>query len=162
MGSLLGKQTVGIIGYGRIGRMVVSLLRVFCTKVIVYDKYYVSEGDIQSVSLEHLFKESDKVSLHMPNSVENHHFINSDNLDLMKKDALLINISRVGLIDEDVLLLALESGKIGGAAFDCFENEPYNGPLQIIAHIGSFTKESRLMQEAEACVESMKGLDQRA
>lgn len=164
MGSLISKQTIGIIGYGRIGRMVTSLLLAFGARVIVHDKYYIPEGEIRSVSLVELLKESDIVSLHMPYTSENHHFINSDNLRLMKKDALLINIARGGLIDEDSLFLALESGRLGGAALDCFEHEPYQGSLincsnvQITAHMGSYAKESRSMQEAEACIELMKGL----
>ena len=82
----------------------------------------------------------------------------------MKKGSLLINIARGGLVDELALLSEIESGRLGGAAFDCFENEPYNGPLtkcptvQISAHMGSYAKQSRLMQEAEACLELMKGL----
>ena len=83
---------------------------------------------------------------------------------MIEKGALLINIARGGLIDEDSLFLALESGHLGGAALDCFENEPYQGSLincsnvQITAHMGSYAKESRSMQEAEACIELMKGL----
>jgi len=82
----------------------------------------------------------------------------------MKKGTLLVNIARGGLVDEQALFTALNEGKIGGAALDCFENEPYNGPLisckniQMTAHMGSYAKEGREMQEAEACVELMKGL----
>ena len=164
MGSLISKQTIGIIGYGRIGKMVAGLLLNFGAKVIVHDKFYVQEGNVQSVSLEELLKASDIVSLHLPYSSGNHHFINSNNLKLMKQGSLLINIARGGLVDEKALLSEIESGRIGGAAFDCFEIEPYNGPLakcpnvQISAHMGSYAKESRLMQEAEACIELMKGL----
>lgn len=164
MGSLISKQTIGIIGYGRIGKMVASLLLNFGAKVIVHDSFYVQEGDVQSVSLEELLKQSDVVSLHIPYTPENHHFINSNNIHLMKKGSLLINIARGGLVEENALLLEIESGRIGGAAIDCFENEPYNGPLakcstvQISAHMGSYAKESRSMQEAEACEELMRGL----
>lgn len=164
MGSLISEQTIGIIGYGRIGKMVATFLLNFGAKVIVHDKFYVQEGDVQSVSLEKLLKESDIVSLHLPYNSENHHFINSSNLKLMKKGSLLINVARGGLVDEEALFFEIESGRMGGAAFDCFENEPYNGPLikcptvQISAHMGSYAKQSRLMQEAEACVELMKGL----
>jgi D-3-phosphoglycerate dehydrogenase / 2-oxoglutarate reductase len=164
MGSLIYKQTIGIIGYGRIGKMVASLLLNFGVKIIVHDKFYVQEGNVQSVSLEELLKESDIVSLHLPYSSENHHFINSNNLKWMKQGSLLINIARGGLVDEKALLSEIENGRIGGAAFDCFEIEPYIGPLkncptvQISAHMGSYAKESRSMQEAEACVELMKGL----
>ena len=164
MGSLISEQTIGIIGYGRIGKMVAGLLLNFGAKVVVHDMFYVQEGDVQSVSLEELLKESNIVSLHLPYSSENHHFINSSNLKLMKKGSLLINIARGGLVDEEALLSQIESGRLGGAAFDCFEIEPYNGPLtkcpsvQFTAHMGSYAKESRLMQEAEACVNLMKGL----
>ena len=164
MGSLISEQTIGLIGYGRIGKMVASLLLNFGAKVIVHDKFYVEESHTKSVSLQELLKESDIVSLHLPYNSENHHFINSSNLKLMKKGSLLINIARGGLVDELALLSEIESGRLGGAALDCFEIEPYNGPLtkcpnvQISAHMGSYAKESRSMQETEACVGLLKGL----
>jgi len=164
MGALMCKQTVGIIGYGRIGKIVANMLVNFGSKVIVHDKCYIQEGDIQSVSLKELLNQSDIVSLHLPYSSENHHFINSNNLKWMKKGALFINVARGGLVDESALLDEIESGRIGGAALDCFENEPYEGPLskctkvQISPHMGSYSKESRSIQESEASEQLMKGL----
>lgn len=166
MGSVLSKQTVGIIGYGRIGRMVAKYLIALGARVIIYDKYTVFEPTVESVSYGTLLSESDIISLHIPYSPQSHHMINSDSLALMKDGALLVNIARGGLIDEEALYSALKSGKIGGAALDCFESEPYNGPLldcvnvQVSAHMGSYAKESRIMQEVEACRALMIGLRQ--
>jgi D-3-phosphoglycerate dehydrogenase len=111
-----------------------------------------------------LIRESDVISLHLPYSENTHHLIGKDQFNAMKKGALLVNIARGGLIDEKALFSALNEGRIGGAALDCFEEEPYSGPLtkcqniQMTAHMGSYAKEGRAMQEAEACVELMKGL----
>jgi D-3-phosphoglycerate dehydrogenase len=165
MGSLLAKQTVGIIGYGRIGMLVSELLSVFGCRIIVYDPIltFIDKG-YELVSFDMLIRESDVISLHLPYSENTHHLIGKDQFNAMKKGALLVNIARGGLIDEKALFSALNEGRIGGAALDCFEEEPYSGPLtkcqniQMTAHMGSYAKEGRAMQEAEACVELMKGL----
>ena len=164
MGSLLSRQTVGLIGFGRIGKMVKGLLEAFGTEVIFYDKYYKSDGQLESLSLNELLSLSDIVSVHVPYDTETHHIINADSIRLMKPGAVLINVARGGLIDEKALLEALKSGKLSGAALDCFETEPYDGPLtklknvQISAHMGSYAKEARSMMETEACKWLMEGL----
>ena len=164
MGSLLSRQTVGLIGFGRIGKMVKGLLEAFGTEVIFYDKYYKSDGQLESLSLNELLTLSDIVSVHVPYDTETHHIINADSIRLMKPGAVLINVARGGLIDEKALLEALKSGKLSGAALDCFETEPYDGPLtklknvQISAHMGSYAKEARSMMETEACKWLMEGL----
>ncbi len=164
MGSLLSEQTVGIIGFGRIGRMVAKLLSSFGAKILVHDDYITAESDVSLVSLKELLAQSDIISLHIPYNSENHHLVDSNFLSGMKKGALIVNIARGGLIDENALAAALQSQHIGGAALDCFEIEPYSGPLtgfsnvQLTAHMGSYAKESRSMQESEACDELMKGM----
>lgn len=165
MGRLLAKQTVGVIGFGRIGRMVSELLAGFGCRIIVFDPYSVSVVDhVTPVSLDELLLNSDIVTLHLPYMPQTHHLINQTRIDLMKPSALLINVARGGLIDENALLKALEAKKIGGAALDCFEEEPYNGPLlslnniQTTAHMGSYAKEARSMMEAEACKVMVNGL----
>lgn len=164
MGSLLNCQRVGLIGYGRIGKMVKSLLEAFGTQVIIYDKYYESDGISNSVTLDELLAASDIVSLHVPYSSDTHHIINAESIKKMKQGAVLINVARGGLIDEEALLEALKSEKLSGVALDCFEVEPYDGPLiqskniQISAHMGSYAKEARNLMEAEACRRLMDGL----
>jgi len=161
MGSLLAKQTVGLIGYGRIGRKVGELVRAFGAKVVVHDPI---SAPAESVSLEDLAAAADVVSLHVPYMADNHHLIDAGFLGRMKQGALLLNISRGGLVDEQALLEALNSGHLGGAALDCFETEPYNGPLsghdrvQCTAHMGSYAQEARALMEAEAWDNLVLGL----
>jgi D-3-phosphoglycerate dehydrogenase len=165
MGRLLVKQTVGIIGFGRIGRMVSQLLAGFGCRILVFDPNPVSVVDhVTPVSLDDLLKESDVVTLHLPYMPQTHHLIDQSRLDQMKSNALLINIARGGLIDEAALLETIESKKIGGVALDCFEEEPYSGSLlslpniQATAHMGSYAQEARSMMEAEACTLMVNGL----
>lgn len=165
MGRLLARQTVGIVGFGRIGKMVSELLAGFGCRILVFDPYTVSNLDyVTSVSLEELLQESDVVTLHLPYTKQTHHLINQSRLDQMKPNALLINVARGGLIDENALLKAMEDKKVAGAALDCFEEEPYSGPLlslqnlQATAHMGSYAHEARSMMESEACTLMVKGL----
>jgi D-3-phosphoglycerate dehydrogenase len=108
------------------------------------------------VDAENILKQSDIISLHIPYSETTHHFINSIRISMMKDDAYLINAARGGLVDEHALHKALTSGKLAGAALDCFEEEPYSGNLKTLenvlmtGHIGSYAKESRVMMEMEA------------
>lgn len=165
MGRLLARQTVGIVGFGRIGKMVSELLAGFGCRILVFDPYSVSNLDyVTPVSLEELLRESDVVTLHLPYTQQTHHLINHSRLDQMKPNALLINVARGGLIDENALLKVMEDKKIAGAALDCFEEEPYSGPLlslqnlQATAHMGSYAQEARSMMESEACTLMVNGL----
>ena len=168
MGSLLASQTVGVVGYGRIGRKVSRLLRAFGARVLICDSVPISEEEdgIEVVSLEKLFSSSDIVTLHLPYSAGTHHFINAERLSLMKSTAQLINVSRGGLVDEIALIEVLQAGRLQGAALDCFESEPYAGPLsrcenvQLTAHMGSYAREARAMMEAQACDALVHGLRQ--
>lgn len=167
MGSLLARQTVGVVGYGRIGRLVTLLLQAFGARVLVCDEVAGGDGgDVQHVSLEALLKESDIVTLHVPYSSSTHHLISAERLALMKPGSMLVNVARGGLIDEAALLTALQTGRLAGAALDCFEGEPYSGALlgcenvQMTAHMGSYAKESRAMMEQEACTNLVAGLKQ--
>lgn len=165
MGRLLARQTVGIVGFGRIGKMVSELLIGFGCRILVFDPYPVSIVDyVTLVSLEELLQESDVVTLHLPYMPQTHHLINQSRLDQMKSNALLINVARGGLIDEAALLKTMEDKKIAGAALDCFEEEPYSGPLlslqniQATTHMGSYAQEARSMMESEACTLMVNGL----
>lgn len=165
MGRLLSRQTVGIVGFGRIGKMVAQLLKGFGCSMLVYEPNPVSMVDyVTSVSLDELLQESDLVTLHLPYMSQTHHLIDQSRLDQMKSNALLINVARGGLIDEAALLKTMEVKKIGGVALDCFEEEPYNGPLlslpniQVTAHMGSYALEARSMMESEACTLMVNGL----
>ena len=155
MGSLLETKTVGIVGFGRIGKRVATLISAFGATVIISD-VQVKQSDYPNVELDELCIKSDILSLHLPYSEATHHIINEKQISQMKKGSYIVNISRGGLVDETALLTALKSGHLAGAALDCFEQEPYEGELskletvQITAHMGSYARETRDLMEREA------------
>ena len=120
--ELLGK-TLGIIGYGRIGRKTAEICRTMGMKVITYSRTQ-RYGDVEYVSLKDLLWQSDFISLHCPLTDATRHIIGSGALQVMKPSAFLINTSRGALIDEEALIEALRSGTIAGAALDVQEAEP--------------------------------------
>lgn len=163
MGNLLGAQTVGLIGGGRIGSATMGLLQAFGSEVLVCDPLY--SGDAACcVGIDDLLKSADIVSLHVPYGAATHHLIDAERMARMKRGALLVNTSRGGLVDEAALLDALQRGHLAGAALDTYEQEPYNGPLaamsQVVltAHMGSYAKESRSRMEREAAENLVAGL----
>lgn len=164
MGNLLHGKTVGIIGCGRIGSFLGRLLAPFECTLLGHDPFCSQSAVFQLVSLEELLTRSDIVSLHLPFTDENRHFINAERLGQMKKGAFLINAARGGLVDEEALYLSLSSGNLGGAALDCFEEEPYAGKLKdlgnalLTGHIGSYAKEGRAIMEMQAAENLVRSL----
>jgi len=128
IGHQLSNQVVGIIGFGHIGKDLGMLLSAFGTKVLAYDilnfPEYYEQYNITPVSLEELLKISDIVTLHVPLDDSTRNILSKDKLNLMKTSALLINHARGGLVDELELKLMLKEGRLAGAAFDVFSNEP--------------------------------------
>ncbi len=128
-GQELSEMTVGIIGYGEIGRRVVGLLRAFGCRILVCDPYVqLSAGDlgdgIVQTSLDRLLAESDVVTLHPRVTTETTKIINSESLSLMKRGAYLVNTARGPLVDYPALLVALKSGHLRGAMLETFDIEP--------------------------------------
>lgn len=127
MKELSGK-TVGIIGFGRIGKRLAGLLSGFGCTIIAYDPYPDMEAaaslDTQFVPLDELLSRSDVISLHIPLNDKTRHIINADTISRMKDGVYFVNTSRGGLVDEAALVEALKSGKIAGAGLDVFEKEP--------------------------------------
>ena len=165
MGNLLAKKTVGIIGYGGIGRRVAQLLTAFNARVLAYDTCDVNaEQGVIICDFEQVITQSDIVTLHVPYTSENHHLINDTALNKMKQGAILVNVARGGLVDEKALLAALTAKQISGAALDCFESEPYSGPLTkldhvvLTAHMGAYAMESRQIMEIDAAENLLQGL----
>ena len=164
MGSLLKNKIIGIIGFGRIGQAVTKLVSAFDAKVIAFDTQTISHPSVEQLPLDQLCARSDIISLHVPYSSESHHLINGNTLNRMKPTALLVNVSRGGLIDEDALCEALQNNRIAGAALDCFEVEPYSGPLlkfdnvHVTAHMGSYAHESRKQMEIDASTALVQSL----
>lgn len=166
MGHLLYKKTVGIIGCGRIGKKIADYLKIFECTVIASDQVNFNSEGISFMELDELLLSADIVTLHLPYSKQNHHIINNERISIMKKGAYLVNAARGGLVDENALLEALKSGHLAGAALDCFEKEPYDGPLKdlpnvlLTAHLGSYAKEARLMMETQAARNLIKQLQE--
>lgn len=124
----LNAKTVGIIGGGHIGRLVAERVRAFGAKAIYYDVCRLPAETEKSFGLrfeepDALLAQSDIVTLHLPLTEQTHHFMNAERLARMKKNAILINTARGGLIDEAALLEALREGRLLGAGLDCTEKE---------------------------------------
>ena len=167
---LIYGKTIGIVGLGRIGKVVVKLLEPFNVKILVYEPYpddkFILQYKIKLVPLNNLIAESDIISLHTPLTKETKGMIGKDELRKMKNHALLINTARGGLIDENALAKALENHEIGGAALDVFEKEPYDGKLTefdnviLTPHIGTFTIETRKKMEIQTVENLIKALEE--
>ncbi len=125
--ELLGK-TLGVIGTGSIGGLVVRRAQAFGMKVLGYDPFLAAEAaeklGIELVDLSELWKRSDAVTLHVPLTEQTKNMVGGAQIAQMKPGALLVNCARGGLVDEKALARALKAGKLGGAALDVFEEEP--------------------------------------
>jgi glycerate dehydrogenase len=150
--SELQGKTIGIIGYGELGRAVAEVARCFGMHVLLARRDASDEREGR-IDLNVLLSRADIVSLHCPLSEDNHHMISSAEFAMMKPDAILINTARGGLVDEIALLLALEKKQIAAAALDVLEEEPpsvnnalldYRAENLIITpHIAWTSRESR-------------------
>ena len=120
--------TLGLFGLGAIGRHVAERAQGFGMKVIAYDPYwpeeFAREHGIERADAETIFKNADFISLHLPLMPDTEGFVGEKELGWMKKDAILINTARGGLVDEKALLKALKEGRIYGAGLDAFAHEP--------------------------------------
>ena len=121
----MGQLTAGVLGTGRIGRTTMSILKGFGAKVLGWDPYpNMAAAELcDYVDRDELLKRSDIVFLHCPLTDDNYHVIEENALTMMKQGAFLVNTARGGLVDHTAVLKALESGKLGGFAFDVYENE---------------------------------------
>lgn len=117
-------KTFGVYGYGSIGRKVARIAEAFSMNVIVHSRHEHADCPYPQVSAEEIFKRSDYLSLHCPLNESTAKTINGQTLALMKKDAVIINTARGGLIDEAALANALNEGRIGGACVDALSVEP--------------------------------------
>jgi len=167
MGSLLATKTVGIIGVGRIGSAVAKLAQAFGARVIGFDPVVSSHNSVELLLLDEVLNQADIVSLHVPINDQTHHIVNASAISRMKPGSIVVNVSRGGLIDESALHDALKSQHLSGAALDCFEDEPYSGPLlqipgvHVTAHMGSYARETRDLMEVEASTNLVNGLRKR-
>lgn len=165
-GKRIGKSIIGIIGLGRIGTKVVKLLVPFQPEEILVNDIKDKTGEIPRIrecglNIRHMekqeiYRSADIISLHVPLSSLTRNLINAETLLLFKKDAFLINLARGGIVNEADLYNALQTNGIGGAALDCFQDEPYKGPLTeldnvlLTQHMGSCSFDCRARMELEA------------
>jgi D-3-phosphoglycerate dehydrogenase len=153
--ELLGRR-LGLIGAGRIGREVATRCQSFGMDVIIYDPY-LSEDRAEEIGcrltdLDEVVHTADVISLHVPITDETRGIINRESISMMKAGTYLINASRGGVVVESDLADALESGHLGGAALDVYEEEPLsegsplrNAPrLTLTPHLGASTAEAQV------------------
>jgi D-3-phosphoglycerate dehydrogenase / 2-oxoglutarate reductase len=168
-GRRLSEVTIGIIGIGRIGYKVLQHLQGFGSpKILVNDivpNYNLEkEFNIEWVDKDTIFQYADVVTIHTPLTVQTKDMFKKDQLLSMKKDAVIINTSRGGIINEQDLYEVMQSNHLSGAAIDVFDFEPYNGPLREIerciltAHMGSMSVDCRTRMEIEATEEVVRFL----
>jgi D-3-phosphoglycerate dehydrogenase len=171
-GRRLSEVTVGIIGVGRIGSRVIGRMRGFGTPRLLLNDILpkqdlnqkLPEFKLEWVTKEEIYKEADVICLHLPLTKLTKNMVRREQLLSMKPDAMIINPSRGGIINEDDLYEVMMSGHLGGAAIDVFENEPYNGKLAQIerclltAHMGSMSVDCRTRMEIEATEEAVRFL----
>ena len=153
-GRELFNKTLGIIGFGQIGRIVAERAKGLKMKVIIYDPYIkpdmIEKLDMVPVSFEELLAKSDYITIHTPKTKETQNMMNKKSLNMMKKGAMLINCARGGIVNEDDLYDALSSGHLAGAALDVFSKEP-PGKIPLMElnnfictpHLGASTKEAQ-------------------
>jgi phosphoglycerate dehydrogenase-like enzyme len=133
---VLGGATVGLVGYGRIGRLVRKRLEGFAVEVLVTDPVEPDDPGVTSLPLEELLAASDVVSLHAPLLPSTRGLIGAAELALMRPHAVLVNTARGGLCDESALADALEHGRLRAAALDVFEREPpRSSPLLALPNV---------------------------
>jgi D-3-phosphoglycerate dehydrogenase/(S)-sulfolactate dehydrogenase len=127
-GRELAGKTLGVVGIGNIGSIVVERCRALRMRVIAYDPFISREAaarlGVTQVDLDQLWRESDVISLHVPLTEQTRNVVNAAAIARMKNGVLLVNCARGGLVDERALADAIASGHVGGAALDVFEQEP--------------------------------------
>lgn len=116
-------KTAGVIGTGQIGRIFIDICKGFGMNVIAYDPYPMENSNINYVTLDKLFAESDIISIHCPLTKDTRYIINERSLAQMKEGVVILNTSRGQLIDSDALLQSLKDGKVRGAGLDVYEEE---------------------------------------
>lgn len=168
-GRRIPEVTIGIIGAGRIGRRVLRCLSTFGTPRILVNDTHADSRVAQQIKLEWadkktIYRESDVISLHVPLTGKTKNMIRRAHLLQMKKDALIINTSRGGIINEQDLAAVMATGHLSGAAIDVFNQEPYTGRLAQIerclltSHMGSMSIDCRTRMEIEATEEAVRFL----
>ena len=157
-GNEITGKVLGLVGFGEIAQKTADLAKNFNMEIIAFDPFLDKKSsawdNVKNVSLEKLLKDADVISVHTPLNESTHHLINSTNLNFMKKNAIIINAARGGVIDDKALSEKLRKNEIKGAALDVFETEPmdinsgsyFDDLTNVILtpHIAGVTKESNV------------------
>jgi|SRR5690606_5417678 len=170
MGGLINDVTIGIVGIGRIGKLVTQLLQPFRPNLLACDinpdMAFGEKYGLKWCNKEEIFRASDIITLHIPGSKRNHNYLDRQTIATMKTGAAVINTSRGVVVDERALYDALVQKHLSGAALDVFVHEPYEGPLReldnviLTAHIAASANGSRYLMElgaVEDCIRVLKG-----
>lgn len=168
MATKVTGKTLGCIGFGRIAQAMATKAHFgFGMKIIFSDPYPPSQEVINKfgatqMSVEKVLQQSDFVSLHCPGGKETYHLINEERINMMQSHAILVNSARGDVVDNQALIAALKSGKIGGAGLDVFEGEPKLDPgfldcenAVLLPHLGSASIETRIAM-GERVLENLK------
>jgi len=171
LGLDVSRKTLGIIGFGRIGRVIARRATGFEMRVL-YSNSRTAPAELETelrakrASLDQLLAESDFVVVQVPHAPSTHHLIGGPELARMKPTAALIHAGRGGVVDDVALAEALKGGTIAAAAVDCFENEPRVHPalldcpnVLLTPHIGSATPDTRLSMVRMALANLVIGLE---
>ena len=167
VGLELHKKQLGIIGFGKAGKLLSERLKSFGMKVVFYDPFVSDwEGEEQGVELDYLLSSSDVVSVHVIKTPQTENLLSKEKLNLLKPNAILVNTSRGGIVDEEYLVDLVNSNKIFGAALDVFDKEPIeenniilDSNILITPHIGASTIEAQLKAGLDTVQNIKKILD---
>jgi len=171
IGKSVWEKTIGIIGLGKIGKQIVKRAKGFEMNILVFDivedKKFAQKFGIKYVNLEELLRKADYITIHIPLNDATRNMISYEEFEKMKKGAFLINTSRGGIVDEEVLYNALMNNKLRGAALDVYNNEPPREStlkeldnVIMTPHIGAYTEkaiENMSIQAAQNLIDVLEG-----
>jgi len=156
VGLEISGRSVALLGFGRVARILAGYLVAMGCRVSAYDPYFdhhaAAELGVEYSTVEAMLPDADIVSLHLPHNKETDQMVDGGFLEQMKKGSLLINTARGALVDDKALVAALETGQLGGAGLDTFQDEPIRSDSPLLAfdqviltpHVAASTKESLL------------------
>jgi glyoxylate reductase len=168
LGTELDGKTLGVVGYGRIGRAVARRASAFGMRVLAStrgDRPFDGDPHAEHATLAVLLEESDVVSVHLPGTRATRHVIGESELARMRRGAIVINTARGSVVDEAAMVRALERGHLGGAGLDVYEDEPRVPPrllqrddVVLLPHLGSATREARARMAFSAIADAARVL----